>query len=286
MDDADYQNGIIRASHDPEARSESYECTGHGIYEYFLPLMTILGEIVNLRQPGNRHLLGDGVGSGDDKTREISRHLELYEWSLQNQKATEAISAQSKARIVTAYGTYLLQIFRLLLTRNLINGLDDKNSQRGSEGFATAIGHVVSATEALRDILELDPGLALMPFFFGIYILHGSFWILRLPDKLEPEIPSKVKLCEINLRAHQACVLALESKQQVSNLPVVSRRERLTAASVTYVRSCVALLLTCAALFATVPGLEQCGREILALCRPNITVLFYHGLKCRLCGAV
>jgi hypothetical protein len=219
MDDTEYQNGAIRTDRSLEAQSGSYECTGHGIYQYFLPLMKILGEIVHLRQAGTPHLSSDGFGWGHNETREIRHHLEFYEQSLHIKKATEAASAQNT--IVTAYGIYLVQIFHLLLTGKWDSVDDDESRWGGNQCLAMATRRTLLATKALSDILDLDPGLALMPFFFGLYIVRGSFWVLRLPNEPEPEVPPKIPLCEISLRAHQACVVALgslDSTHQASNL--------------------------------------------------------------------
>jgi hypothetical protein len=69
----------------------------------------------------------------------------------------------------------------------------------------TATGHAVSAAEAISNILEYDPGLEFMPFFFGIYLLQGSFLLLLIADKLQLEAsPSVVKACETIIRAPRA----------------------------------------------------------------------------------
>ncbi|KAH8836747.1 Xylanolytic transcriptional activator xlnR [Pyricularia oryzae] len=312
LDDTAYQNGEFRphqvvtdpdmlgedrrSSQKSEAaliRGPSFECTGHGIFGYFLPLMTILGEIVDLNHARNHPRFGINFRSHsewDEQTSEIARHLELYEQSLRRfeqqhlsaaaqaqaqaadaAKAAAAAHAQAHAqaqaqqtssddsaisadnisvtdvgtpsalsvhsvahsahttsssrltesdvqtRIVLAYGTHVMNVLHILLTGKWdpINLLDDNDLWISSQGFITATGHAVDAAEAIGSILEFDPGLEFMPFFFGIYLLQGSFLLLLIADKLQSEAsPSVVKACETIIRAHEACVVTLNTEYQ------------------------------------------------------------------------
>jgi hypothetical protein len=101
-----------------------------------------------------------------------------------------------------------------------INLLDDNDLWISSDSFITAMGHAVSAAEAASDILEYDPDLSFMPFFFGIYLLQGSFLLLLTADKLQGDAsPSVVRACETIVRAHEACVVTLNTEYQVQYHP-------------------------------------------------------------------
>lgn len=284
LDDTAYQNGDFNPqsemtdpnviASDPStaqpavrARGPTFECSGHSIYGYFLPLMTILGEIVDLNHARNHPRLGVGFRSAhefDEQAREITRHLEHYEQSLKrfgarhlgpshhnntnsaddNNNEADGISggaadagtpsAQSvhsvltsvsrlsesdiQTRIVMAYGTHVMHVLHILLTGKWdpINLLDDADLWISSQGFIVATSHAVSAAEAIGHILEYDPGLEFMPYFFGIYLLQGSFLLLLIADKLQSEAsPSVVRACEIIIRAHEACVVTLNTEYQV-----------------------------------------------------------------------
>merc|ERR1712000_45305 len=70
---------------DARPRGPGFQCHGHSIFGYFLPLMTILGEIVDLHHARNHPRFGIGfrsAGEWDDQAAEITRHLETYEHSL------------------------------------------------------------------------------------------------------------------------------------------------------------------------------------------------------------
>lgn len=244
-------------------RGPHFECTGHSIFGYFLPLMTILGEIVDLHHARNHPRFGVGFRSArewDEQAAEITRHLEAYEHSLKRfeqshirsvngaaeekteQSATEATGEHGttgvdaagspsghsvasnrmtesdiQTRIVMAYGTHVMHVLHILLAGKWdpINLLDDNDLWISSQGFITATSHAVSAAEAISNILEFDPGLEFMPFFFGIYLLQGSFLLLLIADKLQLEAsPSVVKACETIIRAHEACVVTLNTEYQ------------------------------------------------------------------------
>ncbi|TEA14378.1 Xylanolytic transcriptional activator xlnR-like protein [Colletotrichum sidae] len=274
MDDTAWQNGDFRhneATTDPSlgdgqpsrVRGPHFECKGHGIFGYFLPLMTILGEIVDLHHARNHPRFGVGFRSArewDDQATEITRHLEAYEKSLKRFEQLhltrhsttlddkgEPVNAEGielgaipdigtpsvhsvhtnasnrmtesdiQTKIVMAYGTHVMHVLHILLAGKWdpINLIDDNDLWISSQGFITATGHAVSAAEAISNILEFDPGLEFMPFFFGIYLLQGSFLLLLIADKLQLEAsPSVVKACETIVRAHEACVVTLNTEYQ------------------------------------------------------------------------
>ncbi|KUI68579.1 hypothetical protein VM1G_04183 [Cytospora mali] len=279
MDDNAFQNGEFQPTAlftDPavlapgtstsqsqgRTRGPSFECSGHSLYGYFLPLMTILGEIVDLKHARNHPRFGDGFRPAhewDIQAKEIERHMKLYEQSL-NMFAQRSLStnkqdasddnedglddgheladastpsvksvhnvpmsasrmteSEIQTRIVIAYGTHLIHVLHILLTGRWdpISLLDDNDLWISSQGFITATGHAVSAAEAACHILKYDPGLEFMPFFFGIYLLQGSFLLLLIADKLQSEVsPSVVKACETIIRAHEACVVTLNTEYQ------------------------------------------------------------------------
>lgn len=236
-------------------RGPCFECTSHSIFGYFLPLMTILGEIVDINHAKNHPRFGMRFRTGhewDDQISEISQQLEAYGRSLkdfearfippadgadktfqgdphhdQNSPSVQSTSTSTarmteatlQTRIVVAYGTHLMHTLYIALNGKWdpISLLDDNDLWISSQSFISATGHAVSAAEAISDILEYDPDLSFMPFFFGIYLLQGSFLLLLIADKLQGEAsPSVVKACETIVRAHEVCVVTLNTEYQVS----------------------------------------------------------------------
>ncbi|CAG8922494.1 unnamed protein product [Penicillium salamii] len=234
----------------------SFECSGHSMFGYFLPLMSILGEIVDLQHARNHPRFGlhfRSSGEWESQAMEISRQLDVYAQSLKEFEAryTSSLalgtaepdtamegsninhmspSGRSSStvgshvsesivhtKMVVAYGTHIMHVLHILLAGKWdpINLLDDNDLWISSESFISAMGHAVSAAEAASDILEYDPDLSFMPFFFGIYLLQGSFLLLLTADKLQGDAsPSVVRACETIVRAHEACVVTLNTEYQ------------------------------------------------------------------------
>ena len=236
-----------------------FQITGSGLFDYFLPLMAILGEIVDLHHTRNRPRFGvPGNGNGamsgamttgspgnreyNDRINEIASHLGAYEQSLQEWEAANCTStmqtgnttsttvtthgqpvnggtseAEIQHRVVHSYGTHVMHVLHILLVGKWdpVSMLDDNDLWISSPGFISATAHAVSAAEAINNILKYDPDLSFMPYFFGIYLLQGSFLLLLIADKLQGEASEAViNACETIVRAHEVCVVTLNTEYQ------------------------------------------------------------------------
>lgn len=249
LDDEAFQAGRFDRASDPTHRRRglNIECTSHSVFGYFLPLMVILGEILDLNHARNRPRFGPRAAkpkNWDEHTDEITQQLEAYGQSLKEFEASgghpldgshndvvtpsvvsagtnESHSAAEVAlqtKTVVAYGTHIMHVLHILLTGKWdpIALLDDNDLWISSQSFVTATGHAVSAAEAVSEVIEVDPDLSFMPFFFGVYLLQGSFLLLLFADKLQGDVsPDVVKACETIVRAHEACVATLDTQYQV-----------------------------------------------------------------------
>ena len=219
-------------------------CTGHGVFGFFMPLMTILGEIVDLnhtRAHPRYARLSTHTTEWDEREANIKSRLQEYDHSLRDfeleaNAANDAtnntqspIQAQPpggrkmsdaaiQTKIVVAYGTHIMHVLYILATGKWdpIDLLDDKDSWISTPSFISAMGHAVSAADAVADILEYDPDLSYMPWLFGISLLQGSFLLLLIADKLGSEADTTiVTACEKIVRAHEVCVVTLNTEYQV-----------------------------------------------------------------------
>ncbi|KAK5806695.1 hypothetical protein VI817_000953 [Penicillium citrinum] len=255
MNDDIWQAGDFSSANYRRA-GPAFECTSHSTFGYFLPLMSILGEIVDLQHARNHPRFGlhfRNSGEWEVQAMEITRQLDVYAQSLKefearytssvalgtadNDTAMEGshlnhVSPSGRSsstvgshasqsivhtKMVVAYGTHIMHVLHILLAGKWdpINLLDDNDLWISSESFISAMGHAVSAAEAASEILDYDPDLSFMPFFFGIYLLQGSFLLLLTADKLQGDAsPSVVRACETIVRAHEACVVTLNTEYQ------------------------------------------------------------------------
>jgi len=250
LDDDLWQSGRFeKAAAKHRKRGLDIECTSHSVFGYFLPLMVILGEILDLNHARNRPRFGPKASQPriwDELVDEITLQLGTYAQSLRefdtnngqtNDLRSDAITPSVasagtadtpvsselsiQTKTVVAYGTHIMHVLHVLLTGKWdpIALLDDNDLWISSQSFVTATGHAVNAAEAVGDVIDYDPDLSFMPFFFGVYLLQGSFLLLLFADKLQGDVsPDVVKACETIVRAHEACVATLDTQYQVSVL--------------------------------------------------------------------
>jgi len=133
---------------------------------------------------------------------------------------TRMTDSMIQTKTVVAYGTHIMHVLHILITGKWdpITLLDDTDLWISTPSFQNAMGHAVAAAEAISDILEYDPDLSYMPFFFGVSLLQGGFLLLLTADKLGGEAnPNVVRACENIIKAHEACIVTLNTEYQVSS---------------------------------------------------------------------
>lgn len=255
LNDVDFQVGNFYSSDtnlSPHSqpyrmRGPSFLCTGHSIFGYFTPLMAILGYIVDLNQSRNHPRFGQSdhhIAEWDDRAAEITSQLEAYGQSLKEfevrntdestlldrigaetsgpsvdsfHRKSRVTDAIIQTRIVVAYGSHIMHVLHILITGKWdpINLLDDKDLWISTPSFSNAIMHAVAAANAISNVLEYDPDLSFMPWFFGISLLQGGFLLLLMADKLAGQAdPNIVSACENIVKAHEACIVTLNTEYQ------------------------------------------------------------------------
>lgn len=220
---------------------QRFQCRGHGIFGYFLPLMFILSNIITLHHQQNHPTFGEDfydASHWNAQTVKITQYLQIFEDSLRifhrnqrnkhNKTSMDLQRSDSRSlsrsrtdlqtRIVLTYSTYILHVLHILLAGKWdpVDLLDNSETWISSQAFLSAMSHAVSAAEALREILKLDPGVEFMPFFFGIYLFQGSLLLFLITDRLKGDADGEVlKACETIIRAHDASVVTLSTNYQV-----------------------------------------------------------------------
>ncbi|KAJ6436844.1 transcriptional activator xlnR [Purpureocillium lavendulum] len=227
--------------------------SGTGFFEYFLPLMAILGDIIEVHHRRRHPRLG-----GQEDTfsvaviQDLLSNFELTlgilgsDASLNSQAfdrpglpsrdvtasiptptihhgttPSPSIGAgdQPRVRLVKAYSTHILHVLHVLLHGkwDAISMLDDGDNWIASQSFTECASHAISASQSVSTILLIDPELTFMSYLFGIYLLQGSFILLLFADRM-PQIgpnESVEHACEDIIRAHEVCVVTLNTEFQV-----------------------------------------------------------------------
>ncbi|KAK9457108.1 fungal-specific transcription factor domain-containing protein [Dipodascopsis uninucleata] len=192
----------------PPPKGITYSVTGNGVFGFFLPLMSILGGIVELHHLQLHPTFRLGSVTSEMRTQ-LAVSLEAYERSISS-FGTENDAWKD-------YATFLTHVLHILLAGywDPLDLLCASSSLLATSEFMTCTTHALRAADALKRVLILDPELMLMPFFFAIYLLSGSFIWLFLVDKLENDVSTEVReACETVVRAHEVCIVTLNTEYQ------------------------------------------------------------------------
>jgi hypothetical protein len=174
----------------------------HDVFGFFLPLMTILGDIVDLNAQKNHPRFGQR-NSWELHEAEITHQLERYAYSIEEFKAQhgcgpneEPINQQStspdpvrsewthQTRKVAAYANHIMHVLHILLHGKWdpVALLEDDNMWICSPNFLAATSNAISAAHAVEEILDLDPDLSFMPYLFGM--VSNNRYILLVTIRL------------------------------------------------------------------------------------------------------
>ncbi|KAJ6116079.1 hypothetical protein N7523_006496 [Penicillium sp. IBT 18751x] len=224
----------------------NFVCHDHSILGFFLPLMTITGELIDLNQARNHPTLGirlQGKEVWEVHVAEVLRQLEVYKASLATFAAATAadpeaslstayavkpdqpVDAQTSeayswhTQTVIAYSSYLVHVLHILLVGKWdpVSLIEDKDFWTSSPAFASTISHALEAADSVQQILRFDPDISFMPYFFGIQLLQGSFLLLLIVERLQKEAGEGIlNACETMIRATESCVVTLNTEYQRS----------------------------------------------------------------------
>lgn len=203
--------------------------TGVGLFEYLLPIMAILGDIIDFRFWRHHPRL-----KCDEETTLKAIKLALdrcdcsltrFSKSLKSLEDPSSITASfpsqtNRADLVVAYARYIIKVLYVLLYGNwdAISMLQDSGDWILSPAFSECASNSIAAAEAIANILNLDPELSFMSYLLGIYLFHGSFILLLFAERM-PQIghnPSVEHACEVIIRAHEISIVTLSTDFQVN----------------------------------------------------------------------
>ena len=156
------------------------------MFGFFLPLMTILGDIVDLNAQKNHPRFGQR-SSWELHEAEITRQLERYAYSIEEFKAQYGCGPNEEAQTnsapdpvraewihqtkkVAAYATHIMHVLHILLHGKWdpVALLEDDNMWVCSQSFLAATSNAITAAHAVDVILDVDPDLSFMPYLFGM----------------------------------------------------------------------------------------------------------------------
>jgi hypothetical protein len=205
--------------------------SGTSFFEYFLPLMVILGDIVDVHH--SRHhprltalndsqaidIIEEMISNFEQSLQRFAQATRIREDNPDKTSSKDEDRETSRVRLVVAYSTHILHVLHVLLHGkwDAISMLENQDGWITTPGFPKCASHAIAASEVVSTILKLDPELTFMPYLFGIYLLHGSFILLLFADRM-PQLGSNQSVehaCETIIRAHEVCFVTLSTEFQV-----------------------------------------------------------------------
>ncbi|PTU21943.1 hypothetical protein P175DRAFT_0492558 [Aspergillus ochraceoroseus IBT 24754] len=220
-----------------------FTCHDHSIFGFFLPLMAIMGQLIDLNRAQNHPTLGATPLKQmiwEAHAYEIHRQIDDYMASLDafackdfgpqdlgtpsspkhGQLAINPASSQAHlwlTQTVVSYASYFVHVLHILLNGkwDLISLIEDKDFWTSSPNFASTISHTLNAAESVNQILRFDPDVSFLTDFFGVQLLQGSFPLLLLVERLQQDAgESTLNACEVILRATESCIVTLGTEYQ------------------------------------------------------------------------
>lgn len=189
-----------------------------GLFGMYLPLMTLLGGIIDI------HFLAmSPVLSGKEHVlkllRESYRHrLSAFQFSLEEYYSQMSGPPNTLLQSWREYCQCFIQVFYILLEGfwDPTEMLDDIDVLLNDTRFTRCLANSIQASKHVQKILVLDPDLQVIPFFFGVQLLQAGFIPFCMSERYGSHTSTDVaQACEIFIRAHEVCIVTLSTQYQV-----------------------------------------------------------------------
>ncbi|KAL4899223.1 hypothetical protein BDW74DRAFT_189486 [Aspergillus multicolor] len=228
---------------------------GSSFFEWFLPLMTILGDVIEVRTRNQHPRLG---GFNESYLAAIIQAmLDDCEYNLEVLQAarspvdpiipgnnyslilptsptcfgdpaekanTESAAEGPRMDTAVAYSKYIIQFQRFLLSADCdarATGERGANCNLATSTSTLACSPTIFAIgKCVARILEVDTQLSFIPFVFGTYLFHGGLRFLSLSEQMPRvgarDLGSVQAGCEAIGRAHETILQTLDTSFQLS----------------------------------------------------------------------
>lgn len=219
-----------------------YCCTGTDFFQFFTPLMALLGETVYFTLAQNHPRFGISVHTTNDWSNwraAIRDKLEDYQNEVETMRGSDGASRRAESPssqesdtsasgmrenqnprsiVVFSYAEFLIDVFNIILAGKWDPQtlLEQHDNWLGSKEFSEVVEHAVDAAATMRELFDIDPGLRFMPFYLGIYLFHVSLPLVLVVDRKHREVSEQIILaCDTFIRAHEICISHMSSEYLV-----------------------------------------------------------------------
>jgi hypothetical protein len=187
-------------------RFPSLECTGDGIFGWLLPLLTIVGTILDYKDTSSHHILGKSPLWTTAMQAKITTMLNTYSRSVVEFEQEPQDHGGDSFHITTigAYARFFVQTARVLLAGGELvrEAPQSPVSLTSGKRLYEATNRAIMTTNNISSILEIDPDLSFIPYFFGIYLIQTGMPLLCSVDRLQAQSGSAIlEACEVVVKA-------------------------------------------------------------------------------------
>ena len=219
-----------------------YYCTGTEFFQFFTPLMALLGETVYFTLAQNHPRFGISVHTTNDWSNwraAIREKLEDYQTGIETMRDADETSREigspssqdldtsvshiprvqtPRSIVVFSYAEFLIDVFHIILAGKWDPQtlLEQHDNWLGSKEFSEVVEHAVDAAVTMRELFDIDPGLRFMPFYLGIYLFHVSLPLVLVVDRKHDKVSEQIlEACDTFIRAHEICISHMSSEYLV-----------------------------------------------------------------------
>lgn len=181
----------------PRTSGITYQVTDCSFFGFILPLMSILGEIIEL------HTLQEsecGIDA-EPKRGRIKKHLDTYDQSL-----SECIFDDTEFERFMCYARHTLSTLHILFATKWdpLDVLTDVEAHGLSQEVIYSAAMATIAANSIRDIQHVDPAFDFLPLFFGLFLLQCSFPLLLVMKTFGTQSDENIiGACEIIMNAYK-----------------------------------------------------------------------------------
>lgn len=174
----------------------AYRVTDCSFFGFVLPLMCVLGEIIelyNLQESGQ----GADIAS---KRAVIQQHLDSYDESL-----SECTYDSDEAQLYKCYAKHTVSTLHILSVGKWdpLDALADVEESGLSQEVIYSAAMATVAANTIQEIQLIDPEFDFMPLFFGTFMLQCSFPLLLLMKTFGTQSDENIiGGCEIIMEAY------------------------------------------------------------------------------------
>jgi len=212
--DTDVRNHI--AHHEHRHRGPPNLFTGCGIFDVLLPLMCILGQIIDLHHLSHHPRVERESSSAVTQAfvYTIIQQLRDLEPSIAAIEKTDLSAAAGEdgrlfvlrhRRILSRYARFLYHLFHALAGTEWDKpNLIENDVYMHSSHFNVALEHTIASANILEEVMTLDPDLAFKPVFFGIFTFHAAaFPFASAARYKQATTPQVLAACETYVRVYE-----------------------------------------------------------------------------------